>query len=160
MPCPLVRSCIPHCLIGADDHLKFSICQPGFQEQHFTRKRKKDMHCLKQCSTNLTEKQKGWSYVKSRFFLVIELTFCLQANGTAVPSITSRLIDVNTIEDGSVLNESIIAKVVGVAYAGLLLWPCFRRKKELTITSQGAWIRFVSATTSMYTENLPFIVHL
>ena len=43
-----------------------------------------------------------------------------QANGTAAPSITSKLIDDATGEDGVIINESLIAKAVAMAYAGLL----------------------------------------
>ena len=43
---------------------------------------------------------------------------CIQLDGTAFPSITSKLIEDNRSEKGEILNEELIAKVTGITYGG------------------------------------------
>ena len=45
-------------------------------------------------------------------------TTYVQVNGTAVPSMTSKLMGSNTNSNGDVVDEDIIAKATGIAYAG------------------------------------------
>ncbi|KAL5520722.1 hypothetical protein ACEPAF_2724 [Sanghuangporus sanghuang] len=45
-------------------------------------------------------------------------TKAMIADGTAEPSMTSKLLESHTDGDGNVLNEALIAKAVGIAYAG------------------------------------------
>ena len=65
-----------------------------------------------------TIKRNGWSWVESCLQFVHSVTFLKQADGTALPSMTSKLIDRNTVEDGTVNYETTIIKTTGICLAG------------------------------------------